>query len=215
MRAWTGEWFGAEEIELTSRSTPGRPPGSRGADLATGQRTESMHLATVPVQRPADCGDVRDALMSLASLSHISRGIEVDPGPSAFIGAAPSAADGIDVAAAALYGPPDRQPEVAWLRETANSNRGAVRSYLEQTAMGRWLTPGFRAVLAWEETSGYDAVEASCAAITRQRRPECRMLTHPVHGEAIITDNRPLSETKLAACLDDGLTPGAWLEILN
>ena len=57
--------------------------------------------------------------------------------------------------------------------------------------------------------------DAERAAIARQRRPESRMLTHPVHGEAIITDNRPLSETKLAACLDDRLTPGDWLEILS
>ncbi len=51
--------------------------------------------------------------------------------------------------------------------------------------------------------------------IERRRRPASVSLTHPLHGNAVITDNLPLSEAALAACLDDGLTPGDWLAILN
>jgi hypothetical protein len=36
-----------------------------------------------------------------------------------------------------------------------------------------------------------------------------------VHGDVTITDNRPLSISALASCLDDGLTPEAWLRMLN
>jgi hypothetical protein len=49
----------------------------------------------------------------------------------------------------------------------------------------------------------------------RQRRPESVALTHPVHGEAIVTDNIPLGEKALMSCLDDGLAPTDWYAILN
>ena len=68
-----------------------------------------------------------------------------------------------DLRAAALFGPPDRQPEAAWLTAPVRSERGTARAYLVGTAMARWLAPGFRAVLAWEASSGYGAVEASRA----------------------------------------------------
>jgi hypothetical protein len=61
----------------------------------------------------------------------------------------------------------------------------------------------------------FEVVGAEQTRITRQRRSESKPITHPVHGVAIITDNIPLNEAKLAACLDDGLTPVDWLEILN
>lgn len=52
-------------------------------------------------------------------------------------------------------------------------------------------------------------------AVERRRRPESVRLSHPEHGEAVITDNLPLSEAALEACLDDGLAPADWLGILN
>ncbi|MDI1328019.1 MAG: hypothetical protein PSV23_14605 [Brevundimonas sp.] len=52
-------------------------------------------------------------------------------------------------------------------------------------------------------------------AIERRRRPTSIALQHPAHGRAVITDNIPLSETALAACLDDGLTAAEWLQMLN
>ena len=51
--------------------------------------------------------------------------------------------------------------------------------------------------------------------IERQRRPAGVRLTHPVHGQATITDNLPLSMTALSSCLDDQLTAEGWLRILN
>ena len=49
----------------------------------------------------------------------------------------------------------------------------------------------------------------------RRPRPTRIALRHPVHGEAMLTDQSPLSEKALAACLDDGLTPADWLAQLN
>jgi hypothetical protein len=61
----------------------------------------------------------------------------------------------------------------------------------------------------------FEVPEADRHLIERRRRPASVRLTHPAHGEAVITDNLPLSETALEACLDDGLAPGDWLAILN
>ena len=52
-------------------------------------------------------------------------------------------------------------------------------------------------------------------AIETQRRPSTVTIRHPVFGEALITDNGPLSEVALAQCLDDGLTPSDWIRMLN
>jgi hypothetical protein len=52
-------------------------------------------------------------------------------------------------------------------------------------------------------------------AIEDSRRSTSIVLTHRVHGEVTITDNRPLSMSVLARCLDDNLTPEAWLRMLN
>jgi hypothetical protein len=48
-----------------------------------------------------------------------------------------------------------------------------------------------------------------------QRRPHAVHLHHERFGPIALGDNRPLSETKLANCLDDGLTPADWLRLLN
>ena len=114
-----------------------RPANCLGADLATGQRTESMHLATVPVRWPADCGDIRDAIVGLATLPRTGRATGAAP--------TPSAADSIDLTAAALYGPPDRRPQAtqeALLEEgVTDGGRGRARTYLEETAASRWRPP--------------------------------------------------------------------------
>ncbi len=52
-------------------------------------------------------------------------------------------------------------------------------------------------------------------AIERTRRPARVPLRHPDIGQAVITDNRPLSRTALMSCLDDGLSPEDWLMRLN
>lgn len=61
----------------------------------------------------------------------------------------------------------------------------------------------------------FEVPAAARPAIERRRRPASATLTHAVHGEAIITDNVPLSEAALMRCLDDGLAPADWLAILN
>ena len=38
---------------------------------------------------------------------------------------------------------------------------------------------------------------------------------HPALGHAVVRDQRPLQPEALADCLDDGLAPGDWYEILN
>jgi hypothetical protein len=52
-------------------------------------------------------------------------------------------------------------------------------------------------------------------AIETCRRPESVILTHPVHGTALIRDQKPLSEKRLASCLCDGITVKQWLRLLN
>jgi hypothetical protein len=61
----------------------------------------------------------------------------------------------------------------------------------------------------------FEVPSADRHAIERRRRPASVPLRHPVHGEAVVTDNLPLSEAALALCLDDGLAPGDWLALLN
>jgi hypothetical protein len=61
----------------------------------------------------------------------------------------------------------------------------------------------------------FDVPATERRAIERRRRPAGVPLEHPVHGRAVITDNLPLSEAALAACLNDGLAPGDWLALLN
>jgi hypothetical protein len=51
--------------------------------------------------------------------------------------------------------------------------------------------------------------------INRRRQQGSVPLKHPIHGDAVITDNGPLNETKLWNCLDDDLTPADWLALLD
>ena len=46
------------------------------------------------------------------------------------------------------------------------------------------------------------------------RRPEIEAIEHPVHGRALIRDNKPMQETVLGRCLT-GMTPREWYETLN
>jgi hypothetical protein len=138
-----GTGTGAEEIVQLAPGRRARPATCLGADLATGRRAESAHLATVPLQRPADCGDLRDVVVGLAVLPHTGRAVGGDPGAGAE--AVPPEAGELDRTAAALYGPPDRQPQATLeaLLEAGvpDSGRGRARGYLEETAVSRLLAP--------------------------------------------------------------------------
>src|ERR1035438_2422697 len=46
------------------------------------------------------------------------------------------------------------------------------------------------------------------------RRAECQTITHPIHGSAVIRDQKVLSDSALAKCLE-GATPRQWYELLN
>ncbi len=47
------------------------------------------------------------------------------------------------------------------------------------------------------------------------RRAKSEEITHPQHGRAVLRDQQPLNEKKLAAALKDGLTPQDWYRVLN
>jgi hypothetical protein len=53
------------------------------------------------------------------------------------------------------------------------------------------------------------------AAIVERPRPSEVRIEHPTHGQAVISDNTPLTLGALAQCLDDGLGPSDWLRMLN
>ena len=50
--------------------------------------------------------------------------------------------------------------------------------------------------------------------IESMRRPQIVEITHPLHGRALIRDNKPLREQFLETCLD-GVTTQQWYELLN
>lgn len=139
---------------IASRITPPAPavgeacPGAGKVALATPTRSRrpadclGAHLATAPVQRLADC-DVRAAIVGLAVLALAGRGAGGDPAPGD--DAVPREAEGLDLTAAVLYGPPDRRPQAtqeALLEEwVPDGGRGRARDYLAETAAARFLTP--------------------------------------------------------------------------
>ena len=47
------------------------------------------------------------------------------------------------------------------------------------------------------------------------RRAKSEEIRHPKHGRALLRDQIPLNEKKLAKALQDGLTPREWYRILN
>jgi hypothetical protein len=51
-------------------------------------------------------------------------------------------------------------------------------------------------------------------AIESSHRSESVVLRHPIHGEVVIRDQKPLSEAKLRGCLVD-MEPSEWYETLN
>jgi hypothetical protein len=139
---------------IASRVTPPAPAVSEAwsgpgkVALATPKRSRRLadclgaHQATVPVQRLADC-DVRAAIVGLAVLALAGRGAGGDPASGD--GAVPRETEGLDLAAAALYGPPDRRPQATQeaLPEepVPDGGRGRARDYLEETAAARFLAP--------------------------------------------------------------------------
>ena len=73
-RRWGSDWMKSEDQAPARPGEPGRPADCLGADLATGQRAESAHLATIPLKRPGDCGDLRDVLLMMAATRYRGNG---------------------------------------------------------------------------------------------------------------------------------------------
>lgn len=59
----------------------------------------------------------------------------------------------------------------------------------------------------------YHGVERS--AIEADWRPASTTIRHPIHGAAVIRDQKPMRPASLAGCLNDGLTPSDWYRLLN
>ena len=115
-RSWASAWTGR----------------GLGADLVAGRRAESAHLATVTLPRPLDCEDRRVDFMAMAALAHTGPIFDANLNVT-HVAADPGQTDGIDLASAALFGPPDRQPQ-AKLEEVLNGTRGRARACLDEAA---------------------------------------------------------------------------------
>jgi hypothetical protein len=61
----------------------------------------------------------------------------------------------------------------------------------------------------------YGVSGAAREGIEAQRRPQCVELEHPLHGRAVVRDNKPMFDASLVNCLQDGLGPKDWYRILN
>lgn len=61
----------------------------------------------------------------------------------------------------------------------------------------------------------FEVAEPTRSEIEAQRRPQSVRIEHPDLGIAVIRDNKPLLEGRLAGCLQDGMTPSDWYRLLN
>jgi hypothetical protein len=51
--------------------------------------------------------------------------------------------------------------------------------------------------------------------LEEHRRSQSEAIAHPMHGTAMLRDQVPLNEQKLAKALQDGLSPREWYKLLN
>src|SRR5215208_2327651 len=52
-------------------------------------------------------------------------------------------------------------------------------------------------------------------ALYSRHRPSGTTVHHPVHGTAVIRDQKPMSDSKVATALGGSMTPREWYELLN
>ncbi len=81
---------------------------------------------------------------------------------------------------------------------------------------GTWesiRTHGLLSTSALLDLFGY--IGEKRANIEQCRRKTSIPITDSQHGKAVIRDQRPMSDSKLAKCLRDGLTPPDWYRLLN
>lgn len=72
---------------------------------------------------------------------------------------------------------------------------------------------GLLSTSALLELYGYRGTERH--ELESQRRPESYTLEHKSHGNAVIRDQKPMTDSALRRCLLDGLTPSDWYRTLN
>jgi len=61
----------------------------------------------------------------------------------------------------------------------------------------------------------FDVTGERRSALEDRVRPESEEIFHPTHGRALLRDQKPLNEKKLANALDGGLSPHDWCHVLN
>lgn len=61
----------------------------------------------------------------------------------------------------------------------------------------------------------YGVNGAAHEAIYSRRRPQCVTISAPGKEDAVIRDQKPMTDTGLIKCLQDGLSPRDWYEHLN
>lgn len=52
-------------------------------------------------------------------------------------------------------------------------------------------------------------------ALVARHRPESVLIRHPIHGEAVIRDQKPMSDSGLLRVLPEGISPADWYRTLN
>ena len=61
----------------------------------------------------------------------------------------------------------------------------------------------------------FEIDEEERRAIEAAHRPDSVTITHPIHGRAVVRDQKPMSDKQLAGCLTHGMTPAGWYRELN
>lgn len=84
------------------------------------------------------------------------------------------------------------------------------------TTPGAWESIRKHGLLSTSRILDLFEVENSYRYVLESKRREKEVpLYHSQHGSLILNDHQPLSESALLKCLDDGLLPENWLNILN
>jgi hypothetical protein len=98
------------------------------------------------------------------------------------------------------------EPKLLWTKYPHAYHMAQLGSWPSISQLGLLSTS---ALLDLFEVSGEERLR-----IETRRRPESVTLNHAIHGTVVIRDQKPLSESRLARCLE-GLSVQAWFRLLN
>jgi hypothetical protein len=100
------------------------------------------------------------------------------------------------------------------------SNKSLLKSYYPRlyhmSHEGAW--PSIERIGLLSTTALLDLFEVTGSrryALEETRRSKSEPIAHPKFGQAMLRDQQPINEGKLAKALRDGLTPRDWYRILN